>query len=130
MIMVDSLRFLLNILVDKYCQDDAKILREIRVILGSDVMVCWEFFKAWEEKVKQIFCCCFSRMMEMEEECFREKFYIYYIKIGVRSLSSNPIVILDDKGINKLFFLFFCTDVVMENEGIEDIEDEKNLKDL
>ena len=68
--------------------------------------------------------------MEVEEKCFKKKFYIYYIKINVRPPSSNLIVILNDKGIDKLFPLFFYTDVVMEDKDIKDIKDEEDLKDL
>ena len=66
----------------------------------------------------------------MEEKYFRKKFYIYYIKTNIRPPFFNPIIILDNKDINKLFPPFFHTNIVMENEGIKNIKNKKNLKNL
>ena len=129
-IMVNGLGSLLDILVNRYYWDDIEILREVRVILGFNIMACWEFFKVWKEKIKWILCYYLLRMMEMEEEYFGERFYIYYIKIDVRFFFFNFIIILDNKDINKLFSLSFYIDIMMEDEGIEDIENEGNLKNF
>ena len=68
--------------------------------------------------------------MEVEEKCFREKFYIYYIKIGIRSFSPNPIIILNNKGINKLSPPSFYINIIMKNKGTKDIKNKRNLKNL
>ena len=68
--------------------------------------------------------------MEVEEECFGEKFYIYYIKISIRPPSSNPIVILNNKGINKLSLPFFYINIIMEDKGTKNTKNKKNLKNL
>ena len=68
--------------------------------------------------------------MEIEEECFKKKFYIYYIKIDIRSLFSNFIIILDNKDINKLSPLSFYINIMIEDEGIKNIKNEENLKNL
>ena len=52
------------------------------------------------------------------------------MKINIRSLSSNPIIILNNKGIDKLSPPSFYINMVIENEGIKNIEDKGNLKNL
>ena len=68
--------------------------------------------------------------MEMEEECFRKRFYIYYIKINIRFFFFNPIIILNNKSINKLFSLSFYINIIIENESIKDTGNKGNLKDF
>ena len=93
-------------------------------------MARWEFFKAWEEKAKQILHYYFSRIMEVEEECFGERSYIYYIKTDIRPLSSNPIIISDNKDINKPSPLSFYIDIIIEDKSTKDTGDKGDLKDL
>ena len=66
----------------------------------------------------------------MEKECFRKRFYTYYIKINIRSFFPDLIIILNNKGIDKSFPPSFYTDVVMENKNTENIKNKKNLKDF
>ena len=68
--------------------------------------------------------------MEIEKECFKEKFYIYYIKIDIRPPSPNPIIILDNEDINKSFPLFFYINIIMENKDIKNIKNKKDLKNF
>ena len=68
--------------------------------------------------------------MEVKEECFGERFYIYYVKIDARPSFSDPIIILDNKGIDKLSPLSFYADMIMEDKSIEDTKNEGNLKNL
>ena len=128
--MIDDLGPLLDTLVDRYCWDDVEVLREARVVLGSDIMTRREFFKTWEEKIKRVFRCCLLKIIEIKKECFGERSYIYYMKIGIRPPSPNPIIILDNKGINKLSPPSFCTDIMMEDKNIKDIKNKGDLKDL
>ena len=68
--------------------------------------------------------------MEIKKECFKKKFYIYYIKISIKPPFPNFIIILDNKDIDKLSPPSFYINVMIEDEGIKDIKNKEDLKDF
>ena len=52
------------------------------------------------------------------------------MKIGIKSFSPNPIIILDNKGINKLSSPSFYINIVIEDKNIKNIKNKENLKNL
>ena len=89
-----------------------------------------KFFKTWKKKAKQILHHYLLRMIKIKKKCFGERFYIYCVKTDIRPPSSDLIIILDNKDINKPSPPSFHTNIVMKNKNIKNTKNKGDLKNL
>ena len=66
----------------------------------------------------------------MKEKYFKKRFYTHCIKTNTKPPSSNPIIISDNKDINKPSSLSFYADMVMEDKNTKNTKNKEDLKNL